>query len=427
MNRIVIVLAAALVTAAAFRAAFDFDHYYGVDYYHFWGVPAAHEAAGGNPYSRTTQYAEYLNRVADASGDPHLRASNRYRREIQPTATPFFYATCALLPHAFDAGYATWTAILFAALIGSVFWMARMQGAPGWPALAIAAAMALTFAPFDDDVKAGNVNSLQLLALVAAIAFARRRIDAKNRIFGNVYFAALGLFVAWKPNTALVAPLLALQFLLTRERGASIVAAGAAIAAAAAAFVIGAGYFDGVGAWSDWSRYVNGHGGTLLYRTEDGSISIPMLMSQRTGGLGPFGYGVMLGSMLVALFIGALAGFGRNAEGLAPRARALLEDPWFAASAGILLTLISAPLVWPHYLVLALIPGAWAWGSHRGWDGPRWLLLAAYALLVLPFALGPGLGAAKSSVFMLGWLPIAGAMAMRLRGPAIALDKSQPV
>ncbi|HEY2630044.1 MAG TPA: hypothetical protein VGI57_13015 [Usitatibacter sp.] len=94
---------------------------------------------------------------------------------------------------------------------------------------------------------------------------------------------------------------------------------------------------------------------------------------------------------------------------------------------GVLVTLIAAPLAWPHYLVLALIPAAWAWGSHPGWDRSRSMLVLGYLLLALPMGPGSALGAAKVSLFMLGWLPIAAAVALRIRDLPAALDKPLPV
>jgi hypothetical protein len=251
---------------------------------------------------------------------------------------------------------------------------------------------------------------------VAAIAFIKYRGGAMRGMLAAAYFALLALFVVAKPNTALVAMALALHFFVFHGRGSSVLAVCAGAAGIVAAFVIGAAYFDGPRVWSDWFAYVDGDGGTLLYRTEDGNLSLGMLMSQRTGGLGAVAYGGVLGAVLLGFLAAALTAFGRKADGFLRRTRALLEDPWLAASVAIVVTVAAAPLVWPHYLVLLLIPAAWTWGSTRGWDAPRALLLVGYALLVLPFAFGPGASAVKTSIFMVGWLPIAAALLSRIAG-----------
>lgn len=412
LDAIVVVIAAALTTLVALRASYDIEVNYGVDYYHLWGVPAAHDIVDGNPYSRRQAYSEALNRVADADSDPHLYWSNHFRRSIQPTGTPFFYAVCGLLPRTFEVGYARWIVSLFVGVIAAMYGMARFWGWAPRPALAFASGVSLTFAPFNEDVLSGNVNSLQLPFLVAAITFARQRVDIGHRTSALAYAAALSAFVMFKPNMALVALFLAASFFALAARRMRVLAAAAAFASALCAFAIGAAYFRGIDAWSDWFAYVNGaRGGTLLYRTEDGNISLAMMMSQRIGGMGPLGYGVVLGSVLLAACALALR---RHGEGVLRHARARFEDPWFAAAAGILLTLFAAPLVWPHYLVSVLIPAAWAWGPHRGWDTARGLLVIGYALLALPYAFGEGPGPAKLSAFMLGWLPIAAAFVVRL-------------
>jgi hypothetical protein len=50
-----------------------------------------------------------------------------------------------------------------------------------------------------------------------------------------------------------------------------------------------------------------------------------------------------------------------------PVARAWLADPWVAASVPALAMFAASPLLWPHYLVFALIPIAWVAHGRRDW------------------------------------------------------------
>src|SRR5512146_885669 len=91
-------IAAALLLGAAFNAVDNLDRYFGVDYYHLWGVGLAHRLVPGDPYSHVAEYAQALTDVAAASPSERLHLTNAYRQAIQPTGTPFFYAVFDLLP-----------------------------------------------------------------------------------------------------------------------------------------------------------------------------------------------------------------------------------------------------------------------------------------------------------------------------------------
>jgi hypothetical protein len=401
------ILAVALLVNAAAAGFHDFTHFYGVDYYHYWGIPIARDALGSDPYASTSEYARFLNQMSDASTDIDLRWANHFRRAIEPTGTPLFYAACSLLPGSFGAGYAGIIAILFAAMGASVFAMGRAAGIGAWRSLALAAVVAVTFAPFNEDVRVGNVSSLQLAFLVA-LAFSRSRLDA-------VYLPALAFAVVLKPNIAVAAAALALHFIATRDRKATLTGIAWSAAVVLLGYVVGSAYFPGANAWSDWSAYLHGaNGGTILYGTDVGNVSPAVLLSKRLGGMGPAGYAVASAVALAAILAASLASFGREPGLPAERIRGCLEDPWCMASLGVLFMFATSPLIWPHYFMLSLIPMLWSWRGAQRWDAARGLVVIGYLLMVLPLSLGAAAQAQNSLLFTLGWFPVAGAVCARL-------------
>jgi hypothetical protein len=71
--------------------------------------------------------------------------------------------------------------------------------------------------------------------------------------------------------------------------------------------------------------------------------------------------------MALALVIAA-SDSGKRPELLLPTARRVLHDPWLCASIGVVTACASAPLVWPHYFLLNLLPIAWLLKGRARWD-----------------------------------------------------------
>ncbi len=102
------VVAMVLLVTLAFERSRQLDSNIAIDYYHFWGIGVARDRVRDDPYAGVKSYSETLNELVERSGSPHLRAANVWRRTIQPTGTPFFYAIVSWQPESFDVGYAEW-------------------------------------------------------------------------------------------------------------------------------------------------------------------------------------------------------------------------------------------------------------------------------------------------------------------------------
>jgi hypothetical protein len=379
---------APLALCAAF-AAYTAVGYYpvrsSIDLYHPWGIVQAHDALGraSNPYADTTRYGAHIYAMAGAAPDRTLRWARAFWRSrsdtgIEPTGTPLFYAMHVLAPRDFQSLRLLHTILAYAAILFAVTVLARLRGA-GWPAAACAATLvAGTFNPFIDSVHVGNVGAMQLAVLAVLLGVAQRGAWRHNLLMDRGYLALLAVLVLFKPNVLFIAAGLAAHYGIVR--GARRFAAGGAIALVAAflAVALSSAYFGSASVWLDWLRYLQGaNGGTLEYTFEQGNMALPMFMFAHTDWIAPQTWATLFAATFVLVLLAYATSQGREPQRLVPVARAWLADPWVAASVPALAMFAASPLLWPHYLVFALIPIAWV--AH----GPRhWTIACAVAAFV---------------------------------------------
>jgi hypothetical protein len=417
LSRLLIPIAAlALVAAAALDGVRTFPYLLRMDFYHMWGVPVAVDALEGNPYAQAPEYAQLLNTITTNSDSAMLKRANNARRVIEPTGTPFYYAMFAVLPADFDGAAAVFAIAQYVALFAAMVLLARLNGGSAWLGVALAALVALDFNPFAQDVKYGNVNAFQLLWIAALMALSTMRARLAMFAFRDGYPALLAALAMFKPNTLWVVALLAAHYVVVAGPRSipRALAAGAVTAIACAA--VGAFYFDGPQAWIDWLRYTQGmNGGRLLYNVGEGNHSIVKFLAEMSPRLGVLSSEILVTALLLAAFAFTLV---KSAAGESPkkRALALLGDPQFAASCGIVMMLATSPLVWPHYHVLALVPIAWLLAGHGRRFG-----IACGALAVVALA-SPVIGLLVTDHFALVrlmtlfcWLPLAAGVCWAVR------------
>ena len=369
-----------IVLAGAFEA---FPYQPGADFYQFWGVPVAKRLSGSGhtPYVDPAGYAATLNALSDASSSGKLHAANALRRTLEPMATPFLYAAFAIFPADYDAAHAIFVTLVYSSAALGVMALASLRGLGFRMALCAAFAMELTFAPFMLDVRAGNINSLQL-ALIAAWVLAAGRNASTGRPWGDaLLLGILAPFVIFKPNTVWIAAALAVQFALARGRQELLRGIGVGVVMAAAAFAIGAGYFGSASAWPEWLSLAGSMEKGLPLSPEQGNESLALWLARHGGTYGALGYGALIGAALLLLLLLAFTSMGRRIDLLLPTAKRAFSSPGFAASVGVVLTFATSPLVWAHYFVLALVPIAWLVGRD-GWRGAgTWGAVLCYAAL----------------------------------------------
>ncbi len=375
-----------LVAVLLGRALAAFPGQPGIDFYQFWGVPVAKavSAMRVTPYVDPSAYAQVLNGMSDASESQKLHDANIKRRTLEPMGTPLLYATFALFPGDYDRAQTLFAFLQYLATGVAVFILARLRGAARWPAVWIALLVELTFVPFLHDVRVGNVNSLQLLFIAVLLHVAVRRLYSGNTLIDGVFIGTLSVFVIFKPNTPWIALAFALHYWAVHGHRRFWTGAGLAAVLGIAALGIGAWYFGDVRAWAQWLEFARGMDGSALPLTlAQGNLSFGMILAQHSRWLGPMGFGLLIGMALAAALHLAMSG-GRKSELQLRTMRALFSDPWLAVTLGIVFTLATSPLVWPHYLMLTLVPIFWLARIDGHADLGTLGALGCYLLLSLP-------------------------------------------
>jgi hypothetical protein len=407
-----------------------------VDFYQFWGISAAREASArelGTPYTETRRYRAVLDRRFRAEAGPALlRLHARRMRSFEPFGSPLLYTAFAPLP----ADYVTASAVFFAIQVGLLLAGTALLGRTlGWGAdlgAALGFAALLAYRPLYNDLLAGNLNAVQLGALAALpplSAAAAAQAGARRAAIAGGYLALLAALVLLKPNLALVGVALALH--LPARIGAGSAARGGLLALPCVLLLLAVPclYFGSASAWSDWYAFVFRENAPRIgaLPLAAGNTATPRLLADLLGlapqSAGLAVLGLLAASLPLAFAPGRPAGVSRLERARAAGA-ALLRDPLAAASLALVVTFAASPLVWYHYFVLALIPGAWL-ASTGGRGGPQ-QLLALGALLVYSGAWLPLLGdrldaAGRGAIWSLTWTLLWVALLLRSRSLARTL------
>ena len=382
-----LVLTALAALAACYAAATVWrqnERAAGLDFYIYF---VAGQLAGrddvGNIYSAETQERvgeEYFER-AQRSGSELRKYDAGRRRRLDLVSSPFLFTTLRWVSRDYDRALTQYHALVLFCFIAGVLLLCRTAGVPWWASLLLLAALLLWYRGFEADLRVGNVNSIQLLAVAVAVRFARVR------------WLVFGLLIAFKPNLLLV-PLL---FLIAERRFAHLVqgAIGGAIAFAAASISYGSPRV-----WLQWVSAASDFYHRLPTRMERNVTPALALFHQ---------YGEWISYVLAAVLLGLVA------------VRRKRDDALLLAGLGIMVYLLSANVVWLHYMVLVL-PLAIAL--------LRWRVTAAVALLALaliaeePFEMLAGRPALEVEVWLIApalvALFVCGVWKLSERDPAAA-------
>ncbi len=380
-------LVALILAAILFaRAAESYPYQFGVDFYQIWGVPTAHRLVSASPYVDSVGYARALNAIADASDSAKLKSANRlYRDTLVPMATPFYNAVFAFVPESYERARLLHTVLLFLAAGLGVFLLARLRGVSLWPSLWIALLVEITFNPFLQDVRVGNVNSLQLLYVAAMLHVAVKALYSRSAVVESLYLGSLAAFVIFKPNTLWIALALAIHYGVARGMRRFALGAVAALVVGLLALACGAWFFHDASVWSDWLRCPQGmNHGVLSPSFVPGNQSLSLALARRSMSYGPLGYSMIIGAVLAMAFFLALSPGGRRGADILAAAAKCFSDPWFAVSAGVLLTFATSPMVWPHYHLVSLVPIFWMARLDHPRSVGTWGAALCYAVLSTP-------------------------------------------
>ncbi|MBV8516294.1 MAG: DUF2029 domain-containing protein [Acidobacteria bacterium] len=297
-------------------------------------APEVQERVGEEYYERALRSGSEL-RIYDA----------KRRRRLDNVSSPFLYTTFRWVSRNYERALTQDHVLLLAAFVAGVLLLARRVGVSWAAALFLLAALLLWYRGFEADLRVGNVNSLQLFACAAMLW-------APPLAAG----AILGALLAFKPNLLAVALLLAFARIATREfHRLRIEIAGGAIGGAFA-FVAASINFHSPRVWLQWIAAANQFWHRIPTRLER-NVTPALALFEKHGTAPSY-------AIAFVLFAIACAAIWRGRRA---------DDP-LVVGIGILIYLLSAPVVWLHYMVL-VVPVAIAL--------LRWRVTGAIALLAL--------------------------------------------
>ncbi|MBW1680964.1 MAG: DUF2029 domain-containing protein [Deltaproteobacteria bacterium] len=402
----------------------------GTDFYQAWAVGRylLHEG-GGNVYSdegrlRLGRFMAEEARKTPAHSRHRFLVAMPSRKIPETYSTPFLYA--ALVPFntsRYETAYQAY--LLFIALCGpgSILLLVRTYGLNPWLGAALLLYFAFGFEPALSDLRVANVNQFQLLQAAVLFLVLRRRGGLRH-LWGGIL---LGLMVLFKPNTAFCVPLLGI-WLAAGRRWSALKKTGAGLFGGAGLAVLCSTLSFGTPrAWAWWWDAL-GRMPDRIITVSQGNFSAVVLLKKSLGAGVAWSFALALGAVTAAV----LWRWGREAAGKAISGTgAGDEGGTHAVAAGLVLYLLTAPLAWVHYYVLALpmITGLLqrvSGGVSRregSWFRAAALCLGAGAMLALyPLRLQWGGAQATTAAF----LACGGALVLYLEFVAWAWGRGDP-
>ena len=345
-------LAAAAVIYAVITTWRQNERAAGLDFYiYFVNSQLPGRADVDNIYDADVQSRigeEYYERAQRGTSELRKYDAER-RRFVDSVSSPFLYTTLAWASRDYEFALLQNHVLLLTAFILGFILIARRVHL-SWPStLFLLAALLLWYRGFEADLRVGNVNSLQLLALGAALV-------SPPLVAG----AICGMLIMFKPNLILVPLLLAVSRIATRDwRRLRLEVLGGAIGGVIAlvAAAINYGTFN---VWLQWLARANEFYHRLPTRIERNVTPALALFHE----YGPWP------SYVLAVVLTAIAVFAIW--------RAKRQDDVLVIGIAIMIYLLSATVVWLHYMVLVLVI-ALALMRHRVTAAVALLALAAIA------------------------------------------------
>jgi hypothetical protein len=342
-------LLALALSGAGLLAAWDLGRRSpGLDFYQFWVVA---QVAGREDVAdlygaeeRARLGEEFIRRSLTDEDSERRRVVAQPWKVLEPTATPVFYtAFRPLSGRSYEDDYRAFRLLSLAALALGLLAIARLAGLDVTTAALLLAFVAYSFQPLKSEIRVGNVNQLQLglIALYLWLSSGGRR--GRRQLCAG---ALLALMVAFKPNLLPLPPLLAAGWFLRGRRRKLALQAMGFLAGGALAALLPLLTFGTLAVWPDWLTYLSALPPEKI-PLRFGNMGLARLLLEATGlDLAVPLALAALAAVLACLWRGARRGAGE------PRA-GRVED-MALVGAGCLVYLVASPMVWLHYILLAL-------------------------------------------------------------------------
>jgi hypothetical protein len=266
---------------------------------------------------------EYFERAQRGPSELRRYDAQR-RRRLDLVSSPFLFSTLRWVSGDYDRALTQYHVLVLVCFIGGVLLLCRACGVPWFAALFLLAGLLLWYRGFEADLRVGNVNSIQLAALALIVAVPRLR------------WPLLGALLLFKPNVMFVPLLFAVARLARREHRQLVRDLLEGAAGALVAFVVASISYGSPRVWLQWVRAANDFYHRLPARMERNVTPALSLFHE---------YGEWVSYVLAAVLvvIVCVAIF-----------RSKTSDAPLLAGLGVLIYLLSANVVWLHYMVLVI-------------------------------------------------------------------------
>ena len=309
----------------------------GIDFYQFWaGAQVARGPSQRSLFTEETRVAaarEFLSRAITTEKSDRMLAAARARPRFEFFSTPFLYTCFGGLGGSYDRDLAIFQILSLVSTVIALLLLGRVAGLTVTQALLLIAFVLTLFQPLKAEVRVGNVNQIQLLMLSGAIVIFARRLPGGDVLGG----AILGIATMFKPNVALVVPLICALLLMRRDVPRLLRIMAGSLAGAGLAVLTSVIYFRSAHPWLEWFSAARELGQMTLSRTS-GNVAMLLPLIAQWGG--------------VVTVIAAILGVAVTL--IVMRRNPAVDHVPFLIGMGMAIYLISASLVWLHYLVLAL-------------------------------------------------------------------------
>ena len=266
---------------------------------------------------------EYFERAQRSTSELRKYDAQR-RRRLDLVSSPFLFSTLRWVSADYDRALTQYHAFVLVCFIAGVLLFCRACSVPWYASLFLLAGLLLWYRGFEADLRVGNVNSIQLLALAVIVAVPRLR------------WFLLGALLLFKPNVMFVPLLFAVARLARREPRALVRDLIEGAIGALIAFVVASIAYGSPRVWLQWVSAANDFYHRLPTRMERNVTPALALFHD---------YGEWLSYLLAAILI---------AIACVAIARSKTNDAPLLAALGVLIYLLSANVVWLHYMVLAI-------------------------------------------------------------------------
>lgn len=364
----------------------------GIDFYQFWvGAQVAGRPDVESFYDPETGQRlgqEFLQRAHTEENSDLRRAVAQQRPKLDLFSTPFLYSTFRLFAlGSYDEDYRRFRFVSLACLVGALLVLGRILALPTPSIWLSLVAFTVAFQPLRADIRAANVNQLQLAGVVLFL-WLQTRPGGRSRLLAGF---VLGLLTAFKPNLAIVVALLGISWLFERRFAELLRIAAGSATGAVTAVLVSSWTFGSANSWLQWIEKLRAIPPSIL-PLEWGNFGLVRLVMESTGRELATPLTLLLGGGAIIALALAHRPFAKDRPVSSEDRSLLALRDTVGFGVATLVTFFSSPLVWQHYLVLA-IPAILVLWSPRfpsgSWSQSRGALaLAAWsAIAISPFTI----------------------------------------